>query len=176
MGDEAFSAVGRIIKTHGLQGEVSVKSYIEASLDVLTGMSVWFVPPASVRTSQVRNVRPGPKGPLVKFDGIDSAEDARPIVGCEILVRTDGLPEDLELEAGPEEAIGTKVVDSERGLLGEVVDVIVTGANDVWVVNGPFGEVLIPVIDDVVISFDEHTSTANVRLLPGLIDWEEGSE
>ena len=59
------------------------------------------------------------------------------------------------------------VVDEARGVLGEIVEVIVTGANDVWVVDGPFGEVLLPVIDDVVLDVDEEARTAQVRLLAG---------
>jgi len=64
------------------------------------------------------------------------------------------------------------VIDDERGLIGTVDDVIITGANDVWIVDGPFGEVLIPVIEDVVHEIDEDAMTARVTLLPGLI--EEG--
>jgi len=51
----------------------------------------------------------------------------------------------------------------------------VTGANDVWVVHGPYGEVLLPVIDDVVVSFDEDAETVMVTLLPGLLP-EEAEE
>jgi 16S rRNA processing protein RimM len=74
------------------------------------------------------------------------------------------MPED---EPDP---VGLKVVDEARGSLGLIEDVIVTGANDVWVVRGPYGEVLIPVIDDVVISVHESEGLVTVRLLPGLID------
>jgi 16S rRNA processing protein RimM len=53
------------------------------------------------------------------------------------------------------------------------VDVIETGANDVWVVQGTrFGEVLLPVTDEVVLDVDDASGTAHVRLLPGLIDGE----
>ena len=61
--------------------------------------------------------------------------------------------------------------DEERGELGVIDEIIVTGANDVWVVRGgPLGEVLIPVIDDCVLEVDTETRTARVRLLPGLIE------
>ena len=45
-----------------------------------------------------------------------------------------------------------------------------TPANDVWVVDGgPFGEVLLPVIEQVVREVPEEGPIA-VRVLPGLID------
>jgi 16S rRNA processing protein RimM len=62
------------------------------------------------------------------------------------------------------------VFDGERGLIGEITDVIITGANDVWVIEGPFGEVLIPVIDQVIGDIDEEAGTVHITLLPGLID------
>jgi 16S rRNA processing protein RimM len=58
-----------------------------------------------------------------------------------------------------------------------VAEVIVTGANDVWVVRGGrWGEVLVPIIDEVVHDIDESSGTASVRLLPGLLPEPGGSE
>ena len=68
---------------------------------------------------------------------------------------------------------GLAVTDVRRGLLGEVVEVIVTGANDVWVLEGPLGEVLLPVIDDVVVRVDYESRTATVQALPGLLPEED---
>ena len=48
-------------------------------------------------------------------------------------------------------------------------------SNDVWVIDGPHGEVLLPVIDDVVLSVDWDAATAMVQLLPGLLA-EEGAD
>jgi 16S rRNA processing protein RimM len=66
-----------------------------------------------------------------------------------------------------------RVNDAAHGDLGMIEDLIVTGANDVWVVSGPYGEVLIPVIDDVVLAVDHDAGSISVRLLPGLLP-EEG--
>ncbi len=56
------------------------------------------------------------------------------------------------------------------GTWASCVETIITGANDVWVVDGAFGEVLIPVIDDVVLDIDEQERTIRVALLPGLLE------
>ena len=70
--------------------------------------------------------------------------------------------------------LGLTVTDVMRGPLGEIVEVIVTGANDVWVLEGPLGEVLLPVIDDVVVSIDWEARTVTVSALDGLLP-EEGA-
>jgi len=167
--DAPFEAVARVIKAHGLKGEVAVKPLIDLPLERLCGAQVWFVPPpVGVTGRELASVRPGPKGPLLAFSPALSTEAAHFVAGCTVLVRTDALPDDMpDDELDP---VGLRVDDEERGALGVIEDVIVTGANDVWVVHGVHGEVLIPVIDDVVVAVDESAGIVTVRLLPGLID------
>jgi 16S rRNA processing protein RimM len=167
--DAPFEAVARVIKAHGLKGEVAVKPLMDLPLDYLIGTPVWFVPPPEgVTGRQLASVRSGPKGPLLAFTPALSTDEAHLVAGRTVLVRTDALPDDIpEEELDP---VGLRVVDEERGPLGVIEEVIVTGANDVWIVHGPLGEVLIPVIDDVVIGVDESAGLVTVRLLPGLID------
>ncbi len=167
--DAPFEAVARVIKAHGLMGEVAVKPLVDLPLEHLCGAPVWFVPPpADVTDRQLSGVRSGPKGPLLAFTPALSTDEAHLVAGCTVLVRADALPDDMpDDEPDP---VGLRVVDEERGPLGVIEDVIITGANDVWIVQGPFGEVLIPVIDDVVIAVDELAGLITVRLLPGLID------
>ena len=169
MSAATFVPVGRVVKTHGLLGEVSVAVAAGLPFERLEGVEVHFVPPrTTVRSAVVVSVRPGPKGPLVRFEGVDDIETAASLRGATIVAAPGDVP---EIPAGPEEDIGLLVTDESRGELGTVTDVIVTGANDVWVIEGErFGQVLIPVIDDVVLEIDEDARTASVRLLPGLIE------
>jgi 16S rRNA processing protein RimM len=166
-----YVGLGRVVKTHGLKGEVSVAVAADLPFELPEGLDVWFVPPpASTRSGHIDGVRPGPKGPLVKISGVDTVEDAFALCGTEMLAKRADIPEEWFEDA--EEvfsADGMTVTDVERGLLGEVVETIVTGANDVWVVEGPLGQVLLPVIDDVVISIDEGAGRIVVKALPGLL-------
>lgn len=167
MSAPAFVPLGRVARTHGLRGEVSVVMTASLPVERLAGVEVWFVPPPdTIRSARITSVRPGPKGPLFTLEGVDSVEDAGALRGTQVLARASDVPE-FEPEWDP---VGATVADVERGELGEVVDVIVTGANDVWVVEGDRGRVLIPVIDSVVEEIDEDAGTALVRLLPGLIE------
>lgn len=134
------------------------------------GLEVWFVPPpAGVRTGQLEDVRRGPKGPLVKVSGVDDITTAQRLVGSQLMAKASDLPAGWDEPEEEDDDVGLTVTDEARGLLGEVVDVIVTGANDVWVLEGPLGEVLLPVIDDVVLEVDYEARTATVRALDGLL-------
>jgi len=116
-------------------------------------------------------VRQGPKGSLFELAGVHTRSLARELCGRMLIARTDDLPS-VATETGSD-VIGMSVVEVDRGVLGRIEDLIVTGANDVWVVRGERGEVLVPVIEDVVLGYDEETHTVTVRLLPGLLDEDD---
>ena len=165
----AFIPIGRVVKPHGLSGEVSVR--LEPGvMHIPAGVHVWFVPPpAGDRDATVTSVRQGPKGPLVTLEGISGVEAASALRGATMMVNGSDLPDGVVIDV--ESFAGFEVHDTERGPLGRIEETIVTGANDVWVVRGEaYGEVLIPVIEDVVISIDRAERSIDVRLLPGLIE------
>jgi 16S rRNA processing protein RimM len=163
-----FIALGRVVKAHGMKGEVSVAPFTGPPFFLPQGLRVWLVPPPSiVRQTEIVSVRPGPKGPLVKLLGVDTSEAAKSLAGVEILAAEADIPEDAFVDEP--DAVGAMVRDEEHGDLGSITDTLVTGANDVWIVHGVYGEILIPVIDDVVLAYDEDTDTFEVRLLPGLM-------
>ena len=172
-----FVPLGRVVKTHGLKGEVSVMPAADLPFVLPVGLEVWFVPPPrGVRTGHIEDVRRGPKGPLVKVSGIDDITVAQLTVGSELIARIADLPAQWSEPAEEsDEPLGLAVSDVERGPLGEIVEVIVTGANDVWVLEGPLGEVLLPVIDDVLVSIDWDARTAIVSALNGLLPEKEGA-
>lgn len=143
--------------------------YADDMLELPPGLHVWFVPPpATVRESVLLSVRRGPKGPLMRFEGVEDIGTASTLAGSSVMVKPEDLPEELLSEE--EDLLGYEVFDEERGELGTIEDVIVTGANDVWVVRGPFGEVLVPDIDDVVLDVDDDARRIDVRMLPGLME------
>jgi 16S rRNA processing protein RimM len=164
-----YIAVGHIVTTHGVGGELSVAPSTGLPVEDLLGCDVWIVPPVRLaRPHTVASVRSGPKGPLVTLDGVTDVDHASQLVGHLIsLPRADVPDEYLETATSH---VGFAVRDETRGNLGNVEELIVTGANDVWVVRGDYGEVLIPVIDDVVLSVDGETRSIEVRLLPGLLE------
>ncbi len=170
MADALFVPFARVVKVHGTRGELSVAPLGDHDLEGIVGVSVWIVPPPTgPRGGIVESVRPGPKGPLVKISGIDDRSSAEPTRGCSLVARPADLPAGWDDE--PFDPEGLQVFDEIRGFVGSVSEVIVTGANDVWILEGgPFGQVLLPVIDDVIIEIDEAAGDVRVRLLDGLID------
>lgn len=164
-----YRRAGRIQKAHGTQGEVVVATGDGLSFSDLRGLEVWVVPPPpQVSPYRVIDARQGPKGAIVSLEGVTTVAGAHELAGRWLLASTDHLPSP---PGALTDVMGYTVNDVQRGHLGVVTDIIITGANDVLVVDeGPFSQVLLPVIDQVIIDIDDTTRVMTVELLEGLID------
>jgi 16S rRNA processing protein RimM len=68
------------------------------------------------------------------------------------------------------EVIGLQVIDATTGRqLGTVKDILETGANDVYVVQGQGKEILVPAIKDIVKTIDPQAGRMLIEPLPGLL-------
>jgi 16S rRNA processing protein RimM len=105
----------------------------------------------------------------LKLSGIDSVEAAAELRGQSLSV-----PEAL-LEPLPEgqfylyQVVGMQVYDSEGRHLGEIREVLTTGGNDVYIVQGQQGEILLPAIEDVVKEVDVAAGRMVVEPMEGML-------
>ena len=105
----------------------------------------------------------------VLFSCSSSIDDAEALQGCFILAHDEDIELD-ELTAAYEDLIDREVIDRHRGLLGRIVEVMETPANDVWVIDGgAYGEVLIPVVPHVVSAIPQDGPIL-VQIMDGLIN------
>lgn len=170
MEQSPFVPLARIVGAHGLKGEVKVAVLVPEGAP-LDGLSVWVVPPsAGINAARIESVRGSTHRTILKLSGVDSIDDAARLRDCTIMASANDVPK-IALSSEQPSVIGMQVHDDSRGHLGEVTEVILTGANDVWVVEGErFGQVLIPAISDVIVAVDPSADAIRVRLLEGLID------
>lgn len=165
-----YQNIARVVKTQGLKGEMVVRYLTGLPLSVPSGAIIWFNPPSlrGIRSARVAYLSDDFPEALLELEGVSSIDDVEDLVGKTILARR----EDLEQEQDWISMIGREVICSEHGCLGTVTDEFWAGAaNEVWQVEGPFGEVLIPVIDEVVLDMPQDPAEPiRVHLLPGLID------
>ena len=142
-----------MVKPHGNRGEVVTVPVHGLPPLLCAGMTVAAVPPA-LKASRWHTVRDatsdGGTGQLVALTGARTIGEAEELVGKTLLARVSELPKDYEL-SDVDALLGRQVCDRRLGLLGTIVEVLRGPANDVWVVDeGAYGELLLPVIPDVV--------------------------
>lgn len=161
--------IARVVRPHGRTGEVIVRAVRGLPFCMEPGLTVALTPPALDRDRfcEVLEVAEDPQGARVRFSGIDSIDAAEAVRDCYVLARRDDL-ELGALDAPWIELIGRHLYDERFGDLGAITEVLETPANDVWQVEGSYGEVLVPVIEQVVEEIPEKGDIP-VRIMDGLL-------
>ena len=106
---------------------------------------------------------------LVYFADITSMTDAEKLVGHYCLVRKEDLPEGWDQQSGSAFA-GVVVFDLAEGQLGSVTRVEENPAHPLLVVDYQGRNVLIPLVDDFIVNFDEEAATLTLDLPQGMLD------
>ena len=117
-----LNLVGVITSTHGIKGEVKVKS--DTSFDRFSVGNKLFIKKNGLTKEIIINSHRVHKGyDLITFNDLRNINDVLEYVGCEIYV---DVSEFDELEDGEfyfDDLIGLNVYDDEGSLLGEVIDI-----------------------------------------------------
>jgi len=165
--------VGKIVNTHSLKGEVKVISSTDFEEERFKKGSKLLITRGNqlIREVVVQSYRNHKNFLLVKFEGIDSVEEAEKLKNLQIKIDSDEVGELEENEFYFHEIIGCQVFDENDRNLGEIIDILTPGANDVWVIKGEEGkEILIPYIEDVVKQIDITNKKVNIEVMEGLIN------
>ena len=105
----------------------------------------------------------------IKLTGIEQREEAQQLRGTYLQIGTADVPPAAEGEYYRFQLLGLAVHSADGGELGIVIDILSTVENDVYVVRGPLGEVLIPAVDDVVQQVDIAARKITIDVVPGLL-------
>ena len=163
--------VGVISSTHGIAGEVKVfpttddVNRFDYLKDVIldTGREKLNLTVAGVK--YFKNMV------ILKFKGIDNINDVEKYKRCPLKVTRENAVPLEEDEYYVADLLGLTIVDESGVTIGELIDVIETGANDVYEVKTPDGgHVLLPAIKDCILDVDMEEKIILVHMLKGLVD------
>jgi 16S rRNA processing protein RimM len=142
-------AVARVLGAKGLAGSLRIEALTDHPERLAAGESVWIEDEAEERT--ILEAGFGGRVPILRLEGISDREAAERVVGRYLEAPASILPPDTYYW---HQLIGLAAVD-EAGLeLGHVVEVFRAGENEVYRIEGPAGELLVPALRDVVRSID----------------------
>jgi len=165
-----FILLGKVTKPHGIRGEIKVYPYSGQPENFLAYRKVfvgsgneqeWI--PYSIDKSRVQG-----KSVLCKFGGCSTRNDAEELVGMEIWLQRDDLPELADNEYYWRDFTGKQVVTDDGRELGRVTGIFETGAHDILSVSGDHQEYLIPVQEKFIVRYDKNKVV--LSLPPGLLD------
>jgi 16S rRNA processing protein RimM len=165
-----WATIGTVVALFGLAGELKVRMLSDipnrfAELDAV------YAGDAHTR-HDIESVRPY-RGDMVllKLRGIDDATAAEKLRNADLsipLSELAKLPPDSYYQ---HDIIGLRVFTLDDTPLGTIVDILVTGSNDVYIVKTREGvQHLIPAIKDVIKQIDLVRRTMHIDPIPGLLD------
>jgi len=162
-----YIVIGTVIASHGLRGAVVVYPETDFPERFAAGAKMYLG--EGVEQLTVRQSRPYKRGRLlVEFEEVVNRDRAEKMRHQTLTIERSliaALDEDSNYIFDLE---GMEVVTDEGEQLGQLKQVLITGANDVYVVVGPGGEILLPAIREVILQVDVPAQRMIVHLLPGL--------
>jgi 16S rRNA processing protein RimM len=167
-GEPVYLVVGFLRRPHGLRGEIMMDLHTDFPERFRSGRKLFAGDEHKPLT--LSSARSHAKGMLVKFKGIENPEDAGQLRNQWVYVRAADVPSLPEGQIYQHELFGFDVLDESGNSLGELVEIIETGANDVYVVRNKSGkEILLPAIASVILETDPVRRVIRVHLLEGLM-------
>ncbi len=171
---ESYISVGRIVRPHGIRGELKVVSltgwpehfnqYHSLYVERPDGKGKWF----PVERSRLQGERV-----ILKLSGVDNRERAESFRGSFLKIRKEESPVLPENFYYISELIGLEVYTSQGKRIGSVVDVMEMPAQDVYVVDIGEREILIPAVKFFVKRVDIKGGRILIQPIEGLLGEDE---
>ena len=162
--------VGVITQTHGIRGEVKVFPTTDDASRFKKLKEVIMDKGRERLNMEIEGVKFFKQYAIIKFKGYDSINDIEKYKNAKLYVTRDKAVRLKKDEYFIADLIDMEVVTQEGEYLGRVKDVLVTGANDVYVVEREDKtEILLPAIKECVREIDMERSKITVHIMDGLI-------
>lgn len=148
--DKGLVAIGKVAKAFGIRGQILVESLTDFPDRFATKrvVRVQGHPRAIVESRQTKGRW------VLKLEGIDSLEEALQLRGQLLTIEESDLRPLPQGQYYRFQILGLKVFTPSGEYLGDISEVLDTGSNDVYIVNGAGKERLIPAISDVIREID----------------------
>ena len=170
---DGHMAVGRIVGSHALNGELRVELHTDFPERFAAGETIFLGTALSRRV--IERARDHKGMILLTLAGLTERTEAEELREEWLFIPDSAALPLPEGEYYVHDIVGLAVLDEGGLAVGRVTDVLQTGANDVYIISPAPGinrdkELLIPAIAEVVQRVDLAVRTLTIRLIPGLLD------
>jgi len=159
-------AIGRILSTRGLRGEIRFRYYNESESGLSRYAALYAERDGSYVELTPSRVQPQRGSFLIHFRDIATSGEASFLVGKELFVREEDLPSLNEGEYYDYQLVGLTAINEQHEPIGKVKEVIHTKANDIIVIGGET-DILVPMLEDFILSVD--ISASSIRVAEGAL-------
>jgi len=175
-GRPARVEIGRVVKPHGLKGELVI-SGVRLTAEEFAGLREVeaIAQDGARRTLTIKSARPFMQSLLATFEGVTDVDAARLLHGQVLEIDPAQLPDAGDGTVYLFQLMGQPVRTDAGEPLGRVIDIFQTGATPILVVRGEAPEAgakarerMLPMSPDVLVKVDTAGEGITVRLLPGM--------
>lgn len=165
MQEQQLICVGKVSGVFGIKGWIKVFSYTEFKENILS-YSPWLLKKGNdFKSIAIEDGKLHGKLVIALLDGITDRDQAASLIGCEIFIRHDQLPEVADGEYYWSDLIGLHVETTEGIALGIVNGLLETGANDVLIIKAERERVIPFLQGQTIISIDLEAGKM-------IVDWD----
>ena len=163
--------IGKIVKPHGLRGDVKVMSYAE-SINTYDNLKAIYLKKGdgTIEALHINKVSPSKRLIILGLDGVEDVNKAEELRGLELFIDRNELEEAKEGEYYQHDLLGLNVFTLQGSDLGTIKNIMPTGDYDVLVVQKGKKEHLIPAIKDIVREVNLKEKKVVIEPLEGLLE------
>jgi len=159
----AYLVLGRVVRAHGVRGELKMLATAPEWAPFARLRRLWLGPVGGpYRAYEVEAARGRGSAVLLKLAGVESPEAAAALVGQEVAVPREEAPPPPVGTFYHYDILGLEVVQGERRL-GAVRAILETPAHDVYVVQGPAAEWMLPATQSFIARIEPAAGRIEVR-------------
>ncbi len=168
---EEYVEVGYIAKAHGVRGEIKAVFDVHDLREYLNKKSFWIADKSQTFSlMEISRMKAVDKAVIIKFEDIQTRNDAERLVGSKIFISEQELPVLPDDQFYYFEVLGFTIQDKNLGTLGILEDIIESGSQDLFVMRYKDKEVLIPSVEEIILSADKSQKVIHTLLPEGLIE------
>ncbi len=169
-----YFSVGKIHRAHGIRGDVSIEVWTDRIDRFEVGKRLWSLKDGEPYPLVIQVVRKSTRGLIIKFEGMATRDDAEKLTGMEIAVSLEdrGTPESGTHFVS--DLMGCRVVSDDGRELGRISEIISQSHHDLYLVDGQYGEIIVPVVREFIQEIDIDQRGVTVRKLDAF--WDGGND
>jgi 16S rRNA processing protein RimM len=162
--------LGKIIKTHGLHGDVVCSFDTDNPAAYAKLKSVFLEVHNTLLPFFIKRIKWNGAEAIVSLDDITSADQAGKLKGADIYLPLEKLPKPRKNEFYWHDLLGSELIEKELGPLGKIQDIIETSGHNLLSFEYQGKEVLLPFVKEFVLEVDLESKIVQVQLPDGLLD------
>jgi 16S rRNA processing protein RimM len=170
MAKQEYFELGALAKPHGIKGALHAFLDVDDPYEYDELTSVFVQEGQELVPYFIDDIQIKPNLNLIFFEGIDSVDKAKELVGKKLFLPMSFLPKLKDNQFYYHEIIGYQVDDQSLGLLGIVKEVVSLGAQDVVVMIYQNREVLIPLTEEIIPKVNKKEKVIQTILPEGLLE------